>query len=777
MSLLVPRARRTAPARRSARRRAGRLGQGAVAARPLGRPCAAIPAVLVRGRAHVLTVAPRPAAGRGQPAAPEGTVDPRLRRLGQHGRRRPQADPHGRGQGRGAGVRGAPAGRRGHRRRRVQRRGLSVQAPTSDQAAVLAAIERLTPERGRRSGRASSPSLSTIAIAEHGPRDRLLHAIDRRTPRRPPPRRRSRRARTRSAVIVLLTDGENNEPADPGRRPPRRPPTAGCASTRSGSAAPRARRSTSTDSGSTPSSTRRRSSGSPTSPAARITPPRTSAGLQRSTTRSTASSSSSPRQIEVTALFAGAGVAPAGARRPHLARLARAAAVNDLSASAGAKAPLMASCGRASSCCSCSCRCSSPCTCWACAGADRRASATPACRSCATALPRSSFLRRHLPFALFALGRRRRSPSRLPGRSSSPAVPDRTRRRSCSRSTCRAACARPTSRRPGSRPPRTRPSRSSRARGRGPRSASWRSRASPRSSSRRPTTRQVLLDAIRSLTTGRRTAIGSGILAAIDAIAEIDPNVARSVTAGRPGVGAAAGRRKGAYAPDIIVLLTDGASNAGPDPVDAAQQAADRGLRVYTIGFGTADGGDLDPDCAPAVHRPRAGRRVRGGFGGFGGGGGGGGFRRGIDEEHARAGRDRPAASTTRPRAPSELAAGVRQPADEPDHEARGRRDQRRVRRRSAGCSRRWRSCSGGPGARFPDAEAGARCALAGGHGPPCPDRRSSVSCPDAQGRRRRPRAGRHRRPPARAPARESTSRSSARSTTPSSPAWPTARR
>ena len=45
----------------------------------------------------------------------------------------------------------------------------------------------------------------------------------------------------------------------------------------------------------------------------------------------------------------------------------------------------------------------------------------------------------------------------------------------------------------------------------------------------------------------------------------------------------------GAYAPDIIVLLTDGASNAGPTPVDAAQQAADRGLRVYTIGFGTAE--------------------------------------------------------------------------------------------------------------------------------------------------------------------------------------------
>ena len=52
---------------------------------------------------------------------------------------------------------------------------------------------------------------------------------------------------------------------------------------------------------------------------------------------------------------------------------------------------------------------------------------------------------------------------------------------------------------------------------------------------------------------------------------------------------------KGAYAPDIIVLLTDGVSNAGPLPLDAAQQAADRGVRVYTIGFGTADGSSFPP--------------------------------------------------------------------------------------------------------------------------------------------------------------------------------------
>ena len=145
-----------------------------------------------------------------------------------------------------------------------------------------------------------------------------------------------------------------------------------------------------------------------------------------------------------------------------------------------------------------------------------------------------------------------------------------------------------------------------------------------------PTTDQrTLIEAIRSLTTGRRTAIGSGILAAIDAIAEVDPNVARAVIPGRPGAEPPP-VLPGAYAPDIIVLLTDGASNTGPEPIDAARQAADRGLRVFTIGFGSADGGQLDPVC----RRQFMGNEPGGGFGGFGGGGGG--FPRGIDEPTLR---------------------------------------------------------------------------------------------------------------------------------------------
>jgi Ca-activated chloride channel homolog len=146
-----------------------------------------------------------------------------------------------------------------------------------------------------------------------------------------------------------------------------------------------------------------------------------------------------------------------------------------------------------------------------------------------------------------------------------------------------------------------------------------------------------LLDAVHSLLTGRRTAIGSGILSAIDAIAQVDPNVQASTGNGNPGVEPPP-VAPGAYAPDIIVLLTDGASNAGPEPLDAAQQAADRGIKVYTIGFGTAAGGDFDPQCAAQFLGNEPGGGFGGGFGGGGGfvgggGGGPGGFRRGIDEQ------------------------------------------------------------------------------------------------------------------------------------------------
>lgn len=90
--------------------------------------------------------------------------------------------------------------------------GLSVQAPTSDQTNVLAAINRLTPERGTSLAQGIAASLTAITVAEAGPN------VDFYTNRSPEPTETPAPVPPgthTSAVIVLLTDGENNEQPDP----------------------------------------------------------------------------------------------------------------------------------------------------------------------------------------------------------------------------------------------------------------------------------------------------------------------------------------------------------------------------------------------------------------------------------------------------------------------------------------------------------------------------------------------------------------------------------
>ena len=147
-----------------------------------------------------------------------------------------------------------------------------------------------------------------------------------------------------------------------------------------------------------------------------------------------------------------------------------------------------------------------------------------------------------------------------------------------------------------------------------------------------PTTNVRLLEgAIESLVPARRTAIGSAILRSIDAIAEVDDRVAPSELSQSSGDTSVV--PEGEYLPHIVVLLTDGASNAGPLPLSAAEQAVERGIRVYTIGFGTTNNSS-PMNCGDGD--------LFGFGGGFGspfdqfGGGGGGGFRREIDEDTLR---------------------------------------------------------------------------------------------------------------------------------------------
>jgi len=49
----------------------------------------------------------------------------------------------------------------------------------------------------------------------------------------------------------------------------------------------------------------------------------------------------------------------------------------------------------------------------------------------------------------------------------------------------------------------------------------------------------------------------------------------------------------GSYTSGVIILLSDGRRTTGPDPLDAARMAADRGVRVFTVGFGTVEGGTI----------------------------------------------------------------------------------------------------------------------------------------------------------------------------------------
>lgn len=50
----------------------------------------------------------------------------------------------------------------------------------------------------------------------------------------------------------------------------------------------------------------------------------------------------------------------------------------------------------------------------------------------------------------------------------------------------------------------------------------------------------------------------------------------------------------GSYPHGAIILMSDGRRTTGPDPVAIARIAADFGVKVYTVGFGTPQGGRVD---------------------------------------------------------------------------------------------------------------------------------------------------------------------------------------
>jgi Ca-activated chloride channel family protein len=105
---------------------------------------------------------------------------------------------------------------------------------------------------------------------------------------------------------------------------------------------------------------------------------------------------------------------------------------------------------------------------------------------------------------------------------------------------------------------------------------------------------EAILATINRLTPQRGTSVGQGILASLNTIAAnaeqaspLDSNLTPTPSPTPTPV------PKGTYTPAVIVLLTDGENNEAPDPLDAAQAAADRGVRIYTVGIGSEAGTTL----------------------------------------------------------------------------------------------------------------------------------------------------------------------------------------
>jgi len=111
--------------------------------------------------------------------------------------------------------------------------------------------------------------------------------------------------------------------------------------------------------------------------------------------------------------------------------------------------------------------------------------------------------------------------------------------------------------------------------------------------------REDVVAAIDRFQLQRATAIGSGIIVSL---AAIFPD--QGIDVGTLTYGAETPRRgektappqppnpvaPGSYSSAVIILLTDGQRTTGPDSIMAAKMAADRGVRVYTVGVGTPEG-------------------------------------------------------------------------------------------------------------------------------------------------------------------------------------------
>jgi Ca-activated chloride channel homolog len=115
--------------------------------------------------------------------------------------------------------------------------------------------------------------------------------------------------------------------------------------------------------------------------------------------------------------------------------------------------------------------------------------------------------------------------------------------------------------------------------------------------------REDVLAAIDRFQLQRGTATGSGIILSLATLFPDHGIEIQHVTGQRnfPGSGGKALNEKkaekkftpvppGSFNSAAIIMLTDGQRTTGPDPLEAAKMAAERGVRVYTVGIGTTGG-------------------------------------------------------------------------------------------------------------------------------------------------------------------------------------------
>jgi Ca-activated chloride channel family protein len=112
------------------------------------------------------------------------------------------------------------------------------------------------------------------------------------------------------------------------------------------------------------------------------------------------------------------------------------------------------------------------------------------------------------------------------------------------------------------------------------------------------TSRDDIIAAIDRFQLQRGTATGSGIVLSLATLFPDDGIEIAHIT-GQRNMPRMLGDKEpkkftpvpaGSYSSAAVIMLTDGQRTTGPDPLDAAKMAAERGIRVYTVGIGTTQG-------------------------------------------------------------------------------------------------------------------------------------------------------------------------------------------